>query len=403
LDYQFGSGDEPQTVVHHDTLSRYIQSSLADSTTIEIDPATDATAFTNGIDNTTDEYRIGLVARRGSGGRNLSFELPRIVNAAMGAETQMTPARQLSHAMADAYGVRAFWGLEIGSLGPIAGTKWASAAGAGSHLALFLPGDVLGSMESAMKGPPAAYSNLAASYGGITAIAHPFGVSGLVPTKSDEAQFADAEELGSYLVANGGWGASLIEVGLVRRGEVSLRTHMYLHDYLWASGVRLCGIGVSDSHGGHVLKDPPLDNVEANNFVTWIGGVDAGSSGAEFIAQMKACNLSFGNPYYVRGGMWISAEPDSVAYRVAFDVDGVTPSAQFYLTEVGIDSSGTGHAPMYYKIGELTARTGGTQVGRCTPVFIRLEAWSAGRPIAFSNVVLLPGVARLCVSGARQN
>jgi hypothetical protein len=143
-----------------------------------------------------------------------------------------------------------------------------------------------------------------------------------------------------------------------------------------------------------------MESAEANNFVTWIGGVDRAATGAALIAQMKACNLSFGNPYYTRGGLWIGVETDSAGYMLAVDDRGVSPSGQLYLTVAAIDSTGTGHAPKYSKIGERLGRGMLRRVGMCEPSFARVEAWAAGRPLAFSNVVTLPPVPALCPAPA---
>ena len=34
-----------------------------------------------------------------------------------------------------------------------------------------------------------------------------------------------------------------------------MREHLYLLDYLLGSGIRLCGVGVTDSHGQRMLAD----------------------------------------------------------------------------------------------------------------------------------------------------
>src|SRR6266513_6211392 len=169
----------------------------------------------------------------------------------------MAPAMQFAHAAAEAYGVRAIWGLEVGPQpGPIAGTKWYGTSGAGTHLAIYLPEDVSPSLEGLLKGPATAYAALAQSLGGLTSIPHPFGTSVARLVETDSEQFDEARQLGAFLVRYGAWGASLIEVGYVARGGVGLHAHLRLLDYLWASGLHVCGIGVTDSHGGPLLADP---------------------------------------------------------------------------------------------------------------------------------------------------
>ncbi|MGH7752935.1 MAG: hypothetical protein ACREN5_08975, partial [Gemmatimonadales bacterium] len=207
------------------------------------------------------------------------------------------------------------------------------------------------------------------------------------------------DELGGVLVQNGAWNASLIEVGYVARAGVGIREHMDLLDYLLASGLHLCGVGSSDSHGGRLLADPVPGGAEQWNFVTWIGGVGRLASDGDLIGAMRACNVSFGNPFYVRGGMWVDVEADpdgELALRL--DVAGVSPSAELFLFEAEVDSTGVGHRPTYRQYGAGLSRVTHPRVGGCRPAFARIEAWAGTRPIAFSNVVGVPPDPTRCRS-----
>jgi hypothetical protein len=266
-----------------------------------------------------------------------------------------------------------------------------------------LPTDVSPSLESSITGLPNAYASLANSLGGITGIAHPFGTSGQLLNLTAAQQAAEASQLGSFLVQNGGWGASVIDIGLVRRGGVGIRAHLDLLDYLWASGLRLCPIGVTDAHGGLLTADAPLGSEDDHNFVTWIGGVDRSSDGPTLIAAMRNCDMSFGNPFYIKGGMWLNVDQDPVWGQIlVFDVNGVSPSATFYLFEAEIDSTGVGHDPVYRNYGNRVPAGLRPPVGGCKPGFARLEAWFGDRPLGFSNVVSLPANPAKCAAGSQR-
>jgi hypothetical protein len=200
-----------------------------------------------------------------------------------------------------------------------------------------------------------------------------------------------------------GWHANLIEVGSIRRGLVGLPGHLFLLDYLWSSGFPLCGVGVTDAHGGLLLKDPrPGVDEDQYNFVTWIGGVDRSASGAQLIDALRSCNTSFGDPFYTRGGLWLDLSADSTGRQmVVSDAGGVTSSADLYLFEAEVDSTGVGHDPVYRRSGQRIGRTDPISVGGCRAGFARVEAWAQGRPIAFSNVVTLAAVPAMCAASSR--
>jgi hypothetical protein len=142
-----------------------------------------------------------------------------------------------------------------------------------------------------------------------------------------------------------------------------------------------------------------MNSPDANNFITWIGDVDRVATGSQLIAAMKVCDLSFGNPFYVRGGMWIAAERDSTGRMyLSLDLDGVTPYAGFYVVEGEIDSTGIGHSVRYRQYEKKVERGTFPTVGGCRAGFARLEAWALNRPMAFSNVVFLPAQPKRCSS-----
>jgi hypothetical protein len=278
----------------------------------------------------------------------------------------------------------------------LAASQWASVAGAGSHIAVYLPNDVDHVFVDAPKGSMAILASLVAGRGGVTSIAHPLGTSVAIPKGTLTDNLAHVDSLGAFLVQHAAWGANLIEVGYPLRGGVGLREHLYLLDYLLGSGLRLCGVGVTDSHGQRMLADPIIAD-EQDNFVTWIGDVNPASSPADMVAAMRGCRVSFGSPFYVHGGLWAQAVVDSIGHlSLDLDVAGVSPSASYYLYEVVVDSSGTGHEPTYRQLGAAVKPERLPLMGGCLPSYVRVEAWAGTRFLASSNLVRVPSDSARC-------
>jgi len=221
----------------------------------------------------------------------------------------------------------------------------------------------------------------------------------MVPTRTPEQNRGKVDSLGSFLFQHGGWGANLLEVGYEARGGVGIREHLTLLDYLWASGLRMCGVGVSDTHGGRLLPTTVLGTDEAANFVTWIGGVTRGAPTTDVLQALRRCDVSFGNPFFVNGGLWLRLMTDTTGQQMLdMDAKGVSPSAKFYIFEAIIDSTGTGHEPQYRQYGASVLGTQRPWVGGCERGFARVEAWASNRPIGFSNVVEVAARPANCVA-----
>jgi len=295
--------------------------------------------------------------------------------------------------------MREAWGMElVGNDPALTNSPWYAVSGAGRHVPTYLPTDLDPGFFSITGSTLPEYTAAVSARGGLTSIAHPFGTSGDPPQTSPEQNLGKVDSLGAFLVSQKAWGADLIEVGTIFRGGVGLREHLWLLDYLIASGVRICGVGSSDSHGGRLLADPSMATEERWNFVTWIGHVTRTSPMPDIIAAMKTCDLSFGNPFYVRGGIWVDLVVEGGVPRLTLDVGGVTPSARLYLYEAEIDSTGAGHRPTYRQYGASIDRSTPPIVGGCRAGFARIEAWVSTRPIGFSNIVRVPGDVAKCVS-----
>jgi|SRR5690348_6618608 len=374
----------------------------SDSLPIEFAPLADAGSFDDALDNTTDQYLLRFTRRSGVPLTTFTIQLPTIVNQVSGAATQIASAIAQARASGAAYGVHEIVGIEAGQNAPaINGTPWDSVSGAGRHIAVYFPADVtagfLDSIPSA--GEPTSFIPVVQAAGGIVSIAHPFGTQIGVPTSSGTDRQAGITALGSLLVQHGAWGADLIEVGYWVRGGYYLRDHMNLLDYLLANGIHICGVAATDAHGGFVLQDPVLGTEDEYNFVTWIGNANRATTPAGLITSLRSCNESFGDPFYVHGGMWIAVRADSLGQTLDLDFDGVSPSAQFYVFEAEVDSTGTPHAPHYRSFGKLVPRASRLVVGGCLPGFARMEAWDGTRPLGFSNVVTVAPDPNKCGPG----
>ena len=398
LEYWFRDGATPDTTARGDTLVFSRPWPGGDSTNIDIQPRTDAGLLSDGLDNAIDEYQLTFQLNNGPSGHALRFSLPTMSNTESSIAAQMDPAVARAHAIGDAAGVRTIWGLEVGATAPaLAGTHWDSLSGGGRHLALYLPSDIASTFVARLPGSPAGDVQYVHSAGGVVSIAHPFGVTGTPPAGPPEMQRGLVNDLGNFLVENHAWGADVIEIGTAPRGGAGIIEHLWLLDYLLASGIRICADGVSDSHGGQLEADPQPGTVEQWNSITWIGGVTIASPIQDLVSAMRTCRTSFGNPFYVAGGMWITAERDSSGQMsLSLDLDGVTPNAGFYVVEGEIDSTGVGHPATYRQYEVKVERGAKPKVGGCRPGFARLEAWASNRAMAFSNVVFLPAQPERC-------
>ena len=374
-----------------------------DSAFVELAPLSDAAPFADALDNTTDQYLLHFSRPPGVGSMSFILRVPRIVNQVTGAAAQLAAATALAHAAGAALGVHEIFGIELGLDDPaLVATAWDSVSGAGRHLAVYFPGDIAPGFVDSIpaNGEPARFITGVHSAGGIVSIAHPFGTQISLPTASEGVQQQQTAGLGSFLVQQGAWGADLIEVGYWVRGEHYIQDHMNLLDYLLANGLHICGVAATDSHGGYVLQNPALGTEDEYNFVTWIGSADRSTSPAGLIASLRACDESFGDPFYVHGGMWIAIHSDSTGQVLDLDLDGVSPSAQFLVYEAEIDSTGTPHAPVYRSFGKVVPRVSRLVVGGCRSGFVRLEAWYGTRPLGFSNVAEVAPEPSKCTGSA---
>ena len=138
--------------------------------------------------------------------------------------------------------------------------------------------------------------------GGIASLNHPFGVNDLLDASTQDARIPVVRD---SILALGAYGADLLEVGYPKRGGVDLRTHLRLWDELSLRGMRLCGIGTGDSHGG-----PWGEGMRVGPFGTWVWAEDLTSE--TLIRQLRSCRAFFGVPHRWRGEVELLAEPLSL-------------------------------------------------------------------------------------------
>ncbi len=100
--------------------------------------------------------------------------------------------------------------------------------------------------------------------GGLVSYNHPFGRSFEEGEATDGTRRSNEAQL-AELLAHRAQGADLLEVGYRKRGA-ALDDHLWLWDRAALAGLRLVGIGVSDSHGGKENRW----RGQPNNFVSWI-------------------------------------------------------------------------------------------------------------------------------------
>lgn len=138
------------------------------------------------------------------------------------------------------------------------------------------------------------------SHGGIFAINHPFAIGELKRKEFTEPQrLRVLAKMQAELVANGAYGADLMEVGFPQgRNGFSLEEYLLLWDMLTVSGLLLTGYGSSDSH---------RDNTgwfSGNNFAAWIGVSETLTHPIPeqaFTEAMKKGRLYTGDPVKLRG------------------------------------------------------------------------------------------------------
>ncbi|MCS5637287.1 MAG: CehA/McbA family metallohydrolase, partial [Myxococcota bacterium] len=216
-------------------------------------------------------------------------------------------------------------------------------------------------------------------HGGLVSLNHYFGVM-------FDQRIADSPRAGPYfdaalerLIANRAYGVDLLEVGYRARGY-GLDGYLALWDGLARAGIRLVGVGVSDSHDAHLgWAEGP------NNFITWVYA--RSDSQADLLAGLEAGRAYFGDPTRFDGELDIRAKGggrmgDRLVrapgpLELTFHAQGLREGQSIRLVGDGVS------------LGEFESK--GPDWSRRAvvdvqgPTFLRFEVLEAGRAVALSN------------------
>jgi len=226
--------------------------------------------------------------------------------------------------------------------------------------------------------PPEAVAFVHA-HGGLVSLNHYFGV--MFDTSIADAPWAQTHfdaALGR-LIANQAYGVDLLEVGYDARG-FGLPGYVALWDGLARAGIRLVGVGVSDSHDADVgWAEGP------NNWISWIYA--ASPSQTDLLAGLKAGRVYFGDPARFGGRLDIRApgggrmgdvlvrSPGSL--EVTFHAEGLRADQSIRLIRDGASLG------QFEVDGESWSRPVALSVD--APTFVRLEVLEGEAVVALSN------------------
>ena len=218
-------------------------------------------------------------------------------------------------------------------------------------------------------------------HGGIVSLNHYFGTSFTMIShrfpRSREAFDASV----ARLIEQRAFGVDLLEVGYRSRGH-GLDAFLEMWDRLSAAGIRLVGIGTSDSHDAQTgwTSGP-------NNFVTWIYARSVAEG--DLIDGLRAGRAFFGDPTRFDGALdLVTAEGGRMG-----DVLRVAPGAQD--VEVRADGLRPGQTVRVLRdgaeIGQHPSAGGSLRVHETldvlVPTFVRVEVLEAGEVVAASNPI----------------
>jgi hypothetical protein len=252
------------------------------------------------------------------------------------------------------------------------------------HVNALLPsGADLQGMVPLTAGPVGTLVEAIHAAGGLASLNHPFGTS---PSGGTGALQADrAVALADYLQSVGAWQADLLEVGYASRGFAGIADHLALWDELARRGLRLCGVGSSDSHGGL-----PGDAGQFGRFATWVWVEDRSQDG--LLNGLGRCSAFFGDPSSWTGTLDLQVDDQFAGSVLANPARSVT--ARAYLTT---DPSSPIGGPFRLVLVELTSEGMGRRlvtvdrpvsIEADKVILVRLEMWTTdGTPIAFTNPV----------------
>jgi hypothetical protein len=220
-------------------------------------------------------------------------------------------------------------------------------------------------------------------HGGLVSLNHYFGVM-------FDQRIADSARAGPYfdaalerLISNRAYGVDLLEVGYRARGY-GLAGYLALWDGLARSGIRLVGVGVSDSH------DADLGWAAGrNNFITWVYARSA--SEADLLAGLEAGRAYFGDPTRFDGELDIRARGGGRMgdllvrapgpLELTFHARGLRAGQTLGLVQDGVSVG------EFEPKGPAWSRRALVDVQG--PTFLRFEVLEAGEAVALSNPIYI--------------
>jgi hypothetical protein len=216
-------------------------------------------------------------------------------------------------------------------------------------------------------------------HGGLASLNHFFGIQTSMLSHRFPASRANFLASLERLIANHAYGVDLLEVGYRSRGH-GLDAFVELWDGLAEAGIRLVGVGVSDSHDADVgWSEGP------NNFISWIYA--ASRSERDLLEGLGAGRVFFGDPTRFRGLLDIRGDDGGRMgetrilgrglYGVTFRAEGLAPGQTLRLIR-----DGRVVQTLEPETSSLARRA---MIDVQGPGFVRLEVMEGEQRIALSN------------------
>ncbi|MEE4184861.1 MAG: hypothetical protein V2J12_03725, partial [Gammaproteobacteria bacterium] len=242
--------------------------------------------------------------------------------------------------------------------------------------------------------PPADMVEIIRSQGGLTSFNHLFGTgSARECPQTDPAPRIRA--VTDTLLANRAFGADLLEIGYICRGNADLDTHLRTWDILTANRLFLIGTGVTDTHGnawGAAMLPNP--------FSTWVLAV--ADERAALLDGLRAGHAYFGNQFLWDGRFGFSVGQAQMGEtllttrsttELTYTLDPLPTDARVYLVQGQLDPADTYTVDYLQDRTDITA-TQNVSLATSGSSFVRLEVYlespgAAPVPLMFSNVVLI--------------
>ena len=216
-------------------------------------------------------------------------------------------------------------------------------------------------------------------HGGLVSLNHYFGVMFDRRIEGSPRAKPYFEAALERLIGNRAYGVDLLEVGYRARGY-GLAAHLALWDGLARAGIRVVGVGVSDSHDAHLgWTEGP------NNFITWVYA--RSDSQADLLAGLAAGRAYFGDPTRFDGELDLRAAGGGRMGDLLLRVRGpaeVTVQARGLRggQSIRLVLDGEPVGEFEPKGPEWTRRV---LVDVQGPTFLRFEVLEAGEAVALSN------------------